>query len=95
MLLFLPRLEAGEVLEGVKARRLLRCGVSEGIPGFSERDAEGRWQRVRRGLLSRARGCGPGGSGQGRVPCRCAPRHDFPRCRRTRSICSCATPPGT
>ena len=44
MLLFLPRLEAGEVLEGVKARGLLRCGVSEGIPGFSERDADGRWQ---------------------------------------------------
>ncbi len=35
---------AGEILNGVKSRGLLRCGVSEGIPGFSERDAQGRWQ---------------------------------------------------
>lgn len=34
---------AGEVLEGVKARGTLRCGVSEGIPGFSEKDPSGRW----------------------------------------------------
>ena len=40
----LPRVEAGEVLDGVKARGQLRCGVSEGIPGFSERDADGRWR---------------------------------------------------
>ena len=39
----LPRGEAGEVLNGVKARDQLRCGVSGGIPGFSEQDAEGRW----------------------------------------------------
>ena len=35
---------AGEVLEGVKSRGVLRCGVSEGIPGFSERDPDGRWR---------------------------------------------------
>jgi general L-amino acid transport system substrate-binding protein len=35
---------AGEVLAGVKARGVLRCGVSEGIPGFSQQDATGRWQ---------------------------------------------------
>ena len=35
---------AGEVLEAVKARGGLRCGVSEGIAGFSEQDASGRWQ---------------------------------------------------
>ncbi len=35
---------AGEVLAGIKARGVLRCGVSEGIPGFSHRDATGRWQ---------------------------------------------------
>lgn len=35
---------AGEVLASVKARGVLRCGVSEGIPGFSERDNTGRWQ---------------------------------------------------
>jgi general L-amino acid transport system substrate-binding protein len=35
---------AGEVLEGVKSRGTLRCGVSEGIAGFSERDASGQWR---------------------------------------------------
>lgn len=35
---------AGEVLEGIKARGELRCGVSEGIAGFSERDAAGVWR---------------------------------------------------
>lgn len=40
----LPWVEAGEVLNGVKARGQLRCGVSEGIPGFSEQDADGRWR---------------------------------------------------
>jgi general L-amino acid transport system substrate-binding protein len=35
---------AGEVLDGVKSRGVLRCGVSEGIPGFSERDPAGRWR---------------------------------------------------
>ena len=40
----LPRVEAGEVLNSVKARGQLRCGVSEGIPGFSEQDADGRWR---------------------------------------------------
>ena len=35
---------AGEVLAGIKARGLLRCGVSEGIQGFSQQDATGRWR---------------------------------------------------
>ena len=34
---------AGETLDGVKSRGYLRCGVSEGIAGFSEKDAGGRW----------------------------------------------------
>ena len=34
---------AGDVLGTLKARGVLRCGVSEGIPGFSQRDASGRW----------------------------------------------------
>ena len=34
----------GEVLEAVKSRGVLHCGVSEGIPGFSDQDAEGRWR---------------------------------------------------
>ncbi len=35
---------AGTVLDGIKLRGDLRCGVSEGIVGFSERDADGQWQ---------------------------------------------------
>jgi general L-amino acid transport system substrate-binding protein len=34
---------AGETLAQIRARGALRCGVSEGIPGFSERDASGHW----------------------------------------------------
>ena len=34
---------AGPVMDRVQARKLLRCGVSEGIPGFSVRDDGGRW----------------------------------------------------
>jgi general L-amino acid transport system substrate-binding protein len=33
----------GEIIAQVKARGTLRCGVSEGIPGFSMQDAKGRW----------------------------------------------------
>ena len=39
-----PAAEAGEVLDGVKSRGQLRCGVSEGIPGFSARDADEHWR---------------------------------------------------
>jgi general L-amino acid transport system substrate-binding protein len=35
---------AGGVLDQVRSRDLLRCGVSEGITGFSEQDADGRWR---------------------------------------------------
>lgn len=35
---------AGQVMDSIKARGELRCGVSEGIPGFSEADAGGRWR---------------------------------------------------
>ena len=35
---------AGPTLNGVKAHGVLRCGVSEGIPGFSEQDSAGRWR---------------------------------------------------
>jgi general L-amino acid transport system substrate-binding protein len=38
-----PPTGAGEVLDTVKERGVLRCGVSEGIPGFSQHDASGRW----------------------------------------------------
>ncbi len=36
----------GEILNGVKSRGVLRCGVSEGIPGFSEQDPSGRWKGI-------------------------------------------------
>lgn len=35
---------SGPTLDRIKARGMLRCGVSEGIPGFSQQDAAGRWQ---------------------------------------------------
>jgi general L-amino acid transport system substrate-binding protein len=44
MLAILPRVESAEVLNGVKSRGQLRCGVSEDIPGFAERDANGYWR---------------------------------------------------
>lgn len=39
-----PFAHSGDVLDAVKSRGVLRCGVSEGIPGFSDQDAEGRWR---------------------------------------------------
>lgn len=39
-----PAAHAGGDLNAVKKRDVLRCGVSEHIPGFSERDAAGRWR---------------------------------------------------
>jgi general L-amino acid transport system substrate-binding protein len=34
---------AGEVLNRVQSRKMLRCGVSDGRVGFSVQDAKGRW----------------------------------------------------
>ena len=36
-------IHAGDVLNAVKSRGTLRCGVSEGIAGFSVKDKSGRW----------------------------------------------------
>lgn len=36
--------QAGADLETLKARGVLRCGVSDDIPGFAERDVSGRWR---------------------------------------------------
>lgn len=36
--------DARGVLDAVRAHGVLRCGVSEGILGFSAKDASGRWQ---------------------------------------------------
>lgn len=35
---------AGETMNAVKTAKMLRCGVSTGIAGFSEQDATGRWR---------------------------------------------------
>ena len=37
---------AGDTLAEVKSRGTLRCGVSEGVPGFSVKDAAGRWTGI-------------------------------------------------
>lgn len=35
--------EAGETIDAITSRGFVRCGVSEGIAGFSEKNASGRW----------------------------------------------------
>lgn len=34
---------AGETLDRVRAARVVRCGVSDGLPGFAVRGVDGRW----------------------------------------------------
>jgi general L-amino acid transport system substrate-binding protein len=41
--LFSAPAQAGETLDLIRARDELRCGVSEGILGFSAPDSDGRW----------------------------------------------------
>ena len=41
-----PTTAAADTLAGVKARGTVRCGVSEGIAGFSQRDAAGHWSGI-------------------------------------------------
>ena len=38
-----PSVTAGETLTDIRARGTVRCGVSEGIVGFSAREPSGRW----------------------------------------------------
>jgi len=42
-ILFDAAVDAGDTLGRIKSRGNLRCGVSEGITGFSIKDADGRW----------------------------------------------------
>ena len=35
---------SGQTLERVRANGVVRCGVSEGLPGFSLRDQAGHWR---------------------------------------------------
>ena len=37
---------AGPTLDGVRAKGFVRCGVSEGLPGFSSPDAKGHWKGI-------------------------------------------------
>jgi len=39
----LPSAHANDLMAGIRHRGELRCGVSEGVPGFSTRDDAGRW----------------------------------------------------
>jgi general L-amino acid transport system substrate-binding protein len=36
----------GDTLAQIRARGILRCGVSEGVPGFSSKDGSGRWTGI-------------------------------------------------
>lgn len=38
--------EAGAVFDRVRSKKVLRCGVSEGLAGFSIRDASGNWSGI-------------------------------------------------
>lgn len=37
---------AGEILNEVRSQKMLSCGVSEGLAGFSLKDREGNWQGI-------------------------------------------------
>ena len=37
------RVEAGDVFTGVRSKGAVRCGVSEGLMGFSLKEPNGRW----------------------------------------------------
>ena len=43
MALFGYRADAGPILDAVKARGQLLCGVSTGGPGFMQADKQGKW----------------------------------------------------
>jgi general L-amino acid transport system substrate-binding protein len=43
VLLFCPQAEAGDTLTRIKARGDVRCGVSDGIQGFSFKEPDGQW----------------------------------------------------
>jgi len=41
--LMMSTAQAGEVLDKVKAKGFVQCGVSQGLPGFSNTDVNGEW----------------------------------------------------
>ncbi|MHC8509673.1 MAG: amino acid ABC transporter substrate-binding protein [Rhodospirillales bacterium] len=38
--------QAGSVLDGVKSKDSVQCGVSQGVPGFSNPDTDGEWSGI-------------------------------------------------
>ena len=38
--------QAGAVLDGIKAKGFVQCGVNTGLPGFSAANAEGKWEGI-------------------------------------------------
>jgi general L-amino acid transport system substrate-binding protein len=38
--------QAGAVLDGIKAKGFVQCGVNTGLPGFSSANAEGKWEGI-------------------------------------------------
>jgi len=43
---FTSTAQAGKVLDGVKAKGFIQCGVSQGLPGFSNPDTSGNWTGI-------------------------------------------------
>ena len=84
---------AGEILDAVVARDSVRCGVSTGLAGFSIADSTGHWTGLDadfcRGLAAAVLGDGakvtyvPLPTSSASLPC-----------KRARSTCSAAIPPG-
>ena len=35
---------AGEILDEVRSQKVIQCGITEGLAGFSQKDGTGRWQ---------------------------------------------------
>jgi general L-amino acid transport system substrate-binding protein len=94
MVLALPQVEAAEVLNGVKSRGQLRCGVSEDIPGFSERDANGQWRGLEVDFCRAVAAAVLNDPEKVDFVPLLRPAHGFPRCRRAGSTCCWPTPRG-
>jgi len=43
---FTSTANAGKVLDGIKAKGFIQCGVSQGLPGFSNPDTSGNWTGI-------------------------------------------------
>lgn len=93
MLVGLPQVDAAEVLNAVKSRGQLRCGVSEDVPGFSERDAGGDWRGLEADFCRAVAAAVLNDPGKVEFVPLQAP-YAFPHCRRAGSTCCWPTPPG-